>query len=190
MDFYEVIRSRRAVRNYKPDMIAEDIIYKVIDAANWAPSGLNTQSWEFIVVGGDKLKAMGENLAELLQPVAAKIADEGKRTAYIDSLRSYYGAPLIIVALAPVGKNDTLRKMHLEGVSAAFQNLLLAACAEGLGTCWMTSPLGGDAFLRELLGIADDKEIVAVSPIGYPAVVPKAPARLDPDLKDKVIWVK
>lgn len=190
MDFYEVVHNRRAVRKYKPDMVDEKVLYKIFDAANWAPSGLNTQSWEFIVVSGDKLKAMGGNLAELMAPVAAKIEDIAKREAYLDSMRSYYGAPLVVVALAPKGKNDTLRKMHLEGVSAAFENLLLAACAEGLGSCWMTSPLGGDTFLRELLGIADDKEIVAVTPIGYPAATPKAPPRLDPDLKTKVIWAK
>lgn len=190
MEFYEVIRNRRAVRKFKPDMVGEDVVYKILDAANWAPSGLNTQSWEFLVISGDKLKAMGENLAELLQPAAAKIEDEGKRAAYLDSVRSYYGAPLVIMALAPVGKNDTVRKMHLESVSAAFENLLLAACAEGLGSCWMTGPLGGEAFLRDLLGIADDKEIVAVTPIGYPAATPKAPPRLDPDLKTKVTWIK
>lgn len=189
MEFFEVVRNRRAVRKFKPDTVSEDIVYKILDAANWAPSGMNTQSWEFIVVGGDKLKAMGESLARIMEPMAAKM-EEAKREAYLDSMRNYYGAPLAIIALAPVGKNDTLRKMHLEGVSAAFENLLLAACAEGLGSCWMTSPIQDEAFLRNLLGIADDKEIVAVTPIGYPAATPKAPPRLDPDLKTKVTWIK
>lgn len=189
MEFYEVVRNRRAVRKYKPDMVPEEVIYKILDAANWAPSGMNTQSWEFLVVSGDKLKAMGESYARVCEPIAAKMEpDKGK--AYLDAAGKYFGAPVVIVALAPAGENETMRKMHLEGACAAFQNLLLAAYAEGLGSCWMTGPLQEEAFLRELLSIGDDKQIVAVTPIGYPEYIPKAPPRLDPDLKQKVTWFK
>ena len=55
MEFYEVVRNRRAVRKYKPDMV-QRVIYKILDAANWAPSGMNTQSWEFLVVAETSLK--------------------------------------------------------------------------------------------------------------------------------------
>ena len=189
MEFYDVIRARRAVRKYKPDMVPEEIIYKILDAANWAPSGMNTQSWEFVVVSGARLKDMGESLARIYAPLAENM-DADKRGPYIDNIRNFFGAPVVILALAPAQKKEVMRKMHLEGVCAAFENLLLAACAEGLGSCWMTGPLQEEAFLRELLAIGEDKEIVAVTPIGYPEFIPKAPPRLDPDLKQKVTWFK
>jgi len=189
MEFYEVIRNRRAVRKYKPDTVPEEVVYKILDAANWAPSGMNTQSWEFLVVSGEKLKAMGESWARICEPIVAKMEPD-QREAYLASAQNYFGAPLVIIALAPVGINDAQSKMHLEGVCAAFQNLLLAAYAEGLGSCWMTGPLQEEALLRELLSIGDDKQIVAVTPIGYPEYIPKAPPRIDPDLKQKVTWVR
>jgi nitroreductase len=189
MEFYEVIRNRRAVRKYKPDRVPEDLVYRILDAANWAPSGMNTQSWEFVVVSGAKLKSMGESLARIYEPMAAKM-EADKREAYLNNVRNFFGAPLVIIALAPVQKKDVMRKMHLKGVCAAFENLLLAACAEGLGSCWMTGPLQEEAFLRELLSIGEDKEIVAVTPIGYPEYIPKAPPRLDPELKQKVTWFR
>ena len=63
MEFYEVVRNRRAVRKYKPDMVPEEVIYKILDAANWAPSGMNTQSWEFSGGAETSLKLSGESYA-------------------------------------------------------------------------------------------------------------------------------
>ncbi|MDD3023970.1 MAG: nitroreductase family protein, partial [Syntrophomonadaceae bacterium] len=68
--------------------------------------------------------------------------------------------------------------------------LLLAACAEGLGTCWMTGPLQDEAGIRKILDIGDDKELVALTPIGYPDMTPAAPDRVDPELKAKIRWVE
>lgn len=189
MEFYDVIHQRRAVRKYKADMVPDEVVNRILEAANWAPSGMNTQSWEFVVVSGAKVKAMGESLARIYEPIAESM-DAEKRGPYMENIRNFFGAPIVIIALAPIQKKDVMRKMHLEGVSAAFQNLLLAACAEGLGSCWMTGPIQEEGFLRELLSIAEDKEIVAVTPIGYPEFIPKAPPRLDPELKTKVTWIK
>lgn len=70
------------------------------------------------------------------------------------------------------------------------QNLLLAATALGLGTCWMTGPIRDEKTLRQILAIPDDREIVAVTPLGYPEKIPDAPRRHDPDLANKVRWVE
>jgi nitroreductase len=68
--------------------------------------------------------------------------------------------------------------------------MLLAATALGLGSCWMTGPLEGEKYLHMVLEIPDNKEIVAISPIGYPAATPKPRLRLDPDLTRKVRWLE
>jgi len=70
------------------------------------------------------------------------------------------------------------------------QNLLLAATALGLGTCWMTGPLQDENELKCILEIPKDKEIVAVTPLGYPDGITEAPPRHDPALERNVRWVE
>ena len=50
MDVYEAIKSRRTVRDYKPDPIPEDLLHKILQCARWSPSSSNTQKWSFIVI--------------------------------------------------------------------------------------------------------------------------------------------
>lgn len=189
MDFYEVIHSRRAIRKYKADMVPRETILKILDAANWAPSGKNMQQWEFIIVSGEKKKTLGEMYGRFAEIYTADWKDEAGKASFMQFAASYGGAPIIIVALTEASEHDVIRKMNLESVSAAFQNLLLAACAEGLGTCWMTGPLNDEADIRRILDIPADREIVALTPLGYPDMKAEPPARIDPELKNKLRWV-
>ena len=50
MDVYECIRTRRTVREFKPDPVPEAIVQKILQAGRWAPSSSNTQPWHFVVV--------------------------------------------------------------------------------------------------------------------------------------------
>ena len=54
--FLELVKKRRSVRRFKPDPVPDEDIEKIIDAARWAPSGFNTQPWEFVVVREKELK--------------------------------------------------------------------------------------------------------------------------------------
>ena len=189
MDFYEVVYQRRAIRKYKPDAVPREVLHKILDAANWAPSGMNLQQWEFIVVTGEKKKQLGESYRQAAESFT-RDWEEKRRQAFLEFAQNYGGAPVVIVALTDATDDPNVRKMHLESVSAAFENLLLAAYAEGLGTCWMTGPLQDEASMRRILDIPPEKEIVAVTPVGYPDMVAKAPSRKDPDLTSKVRWVE
>jgi len=61
MDVYQAIKSRRTVRDYKPDLIPEDVLRKILQAARWAPSSSNTQKWSFIVIQDREILAkLGE----------------------------------------------------------------------------------------------------------------------------------
>jgi nitroreductase len=150
---------------------------------------MNLQQWEFVVVTGDKKKKLGESYGKAAESYTSTW-EEKRRSMALEFAQSYGGAPVIILALTVATDNPSERKMHLESVSAAFENLLLAAWAEGLGTCWMTGPLQDETTVRSILDIPPEKEIVAVTPVGYPDMVAKAPARLDPDLSSKVRWVE
>jgi nitroreductase len=195
MDAIEAIYHRRAVRLYRPDPVSREQVHTVLDAANQAPSGLNRQPWEFLVVTGEKICEMGKSYHSTLTEYlnnweASPMSRSLSRDEFIWFSETYGGAPVVIVALVKADPIPNFRKADLESVSAAMQNLLLAATALGLGTCWMTGPIRDEKTLRQILAIPDDREIVAVTPLGHPAKIPDAPPRHDPDLVNKVRWVE
>jgi nitroreductase len=60
MEVYECIRTRRTIREFKPDPVPEEVVYKILQAARWAPSSSNSQPWHFIVITDrDTLDAIG-----------------------------------------------------------------------------------------------------------------------------------
>jgi nitroreductase len=194
MDVFEAIRKRRAVRLYRPDPVSRQDILTVLNAANYAPSALNRQQWEFLVVTGKKILEMGESYESTLNDYlahwdASPMRDFITRDEFIRFAGTYGGAPVVIVVLTPTDDIPNFRKANLESASAALENLLLAATALGLGTCWMTGPLRDEKTLRRILSVPDDREIVAITPLGHPEKIPVAPARLDPAMEQKARWV-
>jgi nitroreductase len=150
MDFYEVIRTRRSIRSYRSDPIPDDVLMRVLEAARIAPSGSNRQPWKFIVVKNGELKK--------------KIAAACHNQMFIAE------APVVIVAC---GYNIHYNRGGYMGdlsmlvdVSIAFTHLILAARAEGLGTCWIGS--FDNEEVKRILGIPRDVNVVAVTPLGYP----------------------
>ena len=61
-DLLELVKKRRTIRKFKTDPVPDEYIGKIIEVARWAPSGFNTQPWEFIVI---RDKALREELAKL-----------------------------------------------------------------------------------------------------------------------------
>ena len=150
MEFYEVIRTRRSVRSYKPDPVPEDVLKRVLDAARIAPSGSNRQPWRFIVVKDPEVK---RRLAEAC-----------------DGQMFIAEAPLVIAACGFNIHYNRGRYMGdysmLVDVAIAFTHLILAARAEGLGTCWIGS--FDNEKVKKILGIPEDVNVVAITPLGYP----------------------
>ncbi|MCM8789118.1 MAG: nitroreductase family protein [Candidatus Omnitrophica bacterium] len=150
MDFYEVIKTRRSVRDYKEDEIPKDALERVLNAARIAPSGSNRQPWRFIVVKNrekiDKLAQLCHHQTFIAQaPVV--IAGCGRNINY--NRGGWMGDYSVIV-----------------DVAIAFDHLTLAARAEGLGTCWIGS--FDNEGIKKYLGIPDDYNVVALTPLGYP----------------------
>lgn len=189
MDLFEAITSRRAVRQYKSDPVTRELVMQVLEAGNWAPSGRNLQQWEFVLVSGDKKDQMGQSYGKIAEAYTAGW-DDAARDAFLNYARTLGGAPLILVIITDASDIDAIRKMNIESASAALQNIMLAARALGLGTCWMTGPLQDEKNLRQVLDIPASKEIVAITPLGYPVEFPPAPPRIDADLSTKVRWVE
>ena len=149
MEFFEVLYGRRAVRKYKPDPVSKEDIMKILDAANYAPSGRNLQQWVYC---GQGKRRGWEPAMGVAQAYTAGWAEKA-RAEFIDYARTYGGAPVIIVVLTDFSEDPGIRRMNLESASAAMQNMLLAARALNLGSCWMTGPLNDEARVRQILNI-------------------------------------
>ena len=142
MDVYECIRTRRTVREFKPDPVPDDIIHKLLQAGRWAPSSSNTQPWHFVVVRDrDTIAAIGQ------------IATQG---AFIGQ------APLAIAIVM-----ENARRPQLDA-GRALQQMELMAWSEGLGTCFVgiRAPEQQRA-IKDLLGIPEAMELITVLPFGY-----------------------
>jgi len=150
MEFYEVIKTRRSIRSYKPDMPPHEALDRILEAVRISPSGSNRQPWRFIIVTD----------REKREKLATACGNQG-----------FVGeAPVIVVACGHDIKYNRGgymgEKSFLVDVSIAFTHLVLAARAEGLGTCWIGFFQNDE--VKELLGIPDDYDVVAVTPLGYP----------------------
>ncbi|RLI07690.1 nitroreductase [Candidatus Bathyarchaeota archaeon] len=150
MNIYEVMRTRRSIRAYRPDPIPEEVLNRVLEAVRIAPSGSNRQPWRFILVKD----------GELRRRLAAACGDQ----AFIAE------APVVVVACGydiNYNRGGYMGRMSmLVDVSIAFTHLILAARAEGLGTCWIGA-FNNDE-VKKLLKIPEDVDVVAVTPLGYP----------------------
>lgn len=195
MDVFEAIRNRRAVRQYRPNPVSRKDILTVLDAANRAPSALNRQQWEFLVVTGRKIGEMGESFGKIIEEYTRDWESSRMRGSpftredFVRYATTYGGAPVVIVVLTDSANTKDLQRANIESASAAMQNLLLAATALGLGTCWMTGPLQDESGLRRILAVPEAKEIVAVTPLGYPAAIPDVPSRSGTSLEKKIHWI-
>jgi nitroreductase len=162
MDAIEMLKTRRSVRAYTGAPVPREILEDVIDCGRLAATAVNVQPWEFVVVTG----------RELLRRIA-QTTDHGK---FISD------APVCVVVLC----EDT--KYYLEDGSAATENILLAARAHGLGSCWVAGdkkPYASD--ICHLVGAPRGYKLVSLIPIGYPAESPEKSKR---PLSDVLHWDK
>ncbi|MBE9501340.1 MAG: nitroreductase family protein [Dehalococcoidia bacterium] len=149
MDVLQAIKERRSIRKYEPKAVPEEKLTQILESGRWAPSASNSQPWRFIVVRDEKVK------------------NELARVAVYGSFMAQ--APVAIaVVIDPQASNHPV-----EDGAAATQNMLLAAHALGLGTCWIGSYGSGyEERAKEVLGIPRDKRLLALTSLGYPAESP------------------
>ncbi|WP_371368145.1 Bifunctional F420 biosynthesis protein FbiB [Sporomusa rhizae] len=195
MEFFTLVKSRRSVRKYKTEPVSKENILKLLDCANWAPSASNRQPWEFLVVSGAWIKRLSESYRDIVEKFTSNvkiknIGNIASNKAFLRFASDYGSAPVVVVVLVKKHSDPKEAKADLESASAAMENFVLAAANLGLGTCWMTGPLYDENGLHDILSIQDDKEIVAVTPLGYPEDTPKPVPRKDPNLEKKIIWLE
>ncbi len=153
MDFHDVIKSRRSIRDYKPDAIPAEAVERIRKAVVEAPTACNLQPFKTLFITNPKLR----------EAVCSVYTRDWLKTA-----------PAIAVVLS----NPQTAWKRLEGDSIAdidaaivMENLVLAAAAEGLGTCWICAYRRAE--LDAVLGVEAPWRSFAMTPVGYPAETPR-----------------
>lgn len=159
MELWDAIKGRRSVRSFVDKPVQRALLERLIEAAIWAPSGGNAQTWRFVAVSDP-------NQLQRIKTVSPGLL--GDPTAVIAICQDLAEAR---------AKGSTLGESFLAPVDAAMatQNMLLAAHAEGLGTCVIAS------FHRRavgrLLGVPETVEPMLLVSVGWSDITPDVPPR-------------
>ncbi len=198
MDILEAINKRKSIRGFKPDPVSKEVLSKVLEAACRAPSAMNTQPWEFIVVTGDVLNRLRAaivdklNKKEPMHPdheVVSWSNDSIYRSRQVELAKKIFGIMDIPredkkkraawlergfrFFDAPVAifllTDKTLSEVGpLLDLGAALQNICLSALHFGLGTCIEDQGVLYPKVLREILQIPENKKIIMAVAVGCP----------------------
>ena len=183
MDVFSCIATRHSTRKFKEEPVPQEVLDKVIEAGRQAPSGKHKNQSRFIVI---RKKEVLQELIALVQQEFAKmeVTPENDdnfggaiRAAKKGGYVFMYNAPVLIVI---ANKRDYGNKYA--DVSCAMQNMMLAANALDLGSCWINQLrwLQDNPVLRaylQKLGMAEDEEVCASLSIGYPDTPDGLPGR-------------
>jgi nitroreductase len=175
--FWEVIRTRRSVRNYQPTPVPEEDLLKIVDAARMAPCSANAQPWKFIIIRDKK------QIDALKNECTRKIETELKKNTNLEGdafkeelqkrvdrrLTGRFSAPAFIVVLTDNERQYPDYNKHDGPLAAGY--LLLAARALEYGSVYMTDSIPAEV-TKKVLNIPDRYTQVCVTPIGVPVEWP------------------
>ena len=183
MEARECLMTRRSVRSYRQDPIPDEVLERIMEGAQAAPSAVNLQHWHFVVVRSpermEQLRSIMLRVVEKFSPVLAERFREHPETQRETKhfLASLGGAPVCVLAFF-LKDNYPDRDGAMQSVSVAIGNLLLVAWSEGVGSCWMSAPqrMGFGPEIQQCFA-PDKGEFVAAISLGYPEKVGQMPLR-------------
>jgi nitroreductase len=147
MQAIEALKTRRSIRAYTAQPVKREVIEEIIDCARLAPTAMNDQPWDFVVITDKKALA---GIPPMLGH-AGFIAN----------------AAFAVLVLA----RET--SCAVEDCCAATENLLIAAAAHGLGSCWVAgAPQAYAPVVAKAFGAPQDRKLIAIVSFGYPAETP------------------
>ncbi|MBE0425605.1 MAG: nitroreductase [Nitrospirae bacterium] len=182
----KAIAERRAVRTYESKPVHRNMINKIIEAANQAPSAMNSQPWRFVVVED---KEFHKKLTEAAIPQSRKRLESFKNAnperyeaimKRYDELEDpiYYSSPVIIFVIGSGPFADL-------SCPLACQNIMLAAYSLGLGSCWVHfgSLVTDNEEIRKELEFKEDEKIYGPIIIGHTQKFPEPPPKKEAHVK-------
>lgn len=198
MDLIDAIGTRKSIRAFTPETVSKEILTEILGDACKAPSAMNTQPWEFIVITGDILNQIRRTVVEKLNNGEPMVPDHqvvgwSKESVYRNR---QVGLAKQLFQLMDIQRDNTQKRGEwmergfrffdapaaiimttdrqladnspLLDVGAAMQNICLSALNHGLGTCIEDQGILYPEVVRNLAGIPDSKRLIISIAIGYP----------------------
>jgi 5,6-dimethylbenzimidazole synthase len=179
----DIIRKRRSVRVYKTGKVTDAQLETILEAARWAPSGANTQPWEFVVTRDrKKMKRVRE--------IYDNEWRERKRedpVNYKGLKKDYVGDVSVLVLVCGEARTQRVylttrqpadrEKLFQASVANAVEQMMLAAASMNLGTVWVSVREEVEPELRKLFGVPPELRLLWVVPIGHARAWPKPKPR-------------
>lgn len=178
MEFKELVKARRSCRAFDSAAVTDAQLDDILEAGLWAPSPLNLQPWEFIVITEEALKTQIKGIAE--EARQAVIDSGGPAWAGKYGMDFIETAPVLIAVVvdpAKAGLGSYFGQQYgaMQAASACIQNMMLAASDVGLESLWFT--FFAPQQLQAALNIPENLEIAGLLPIGKPGHALKPPPR-------------
>lgn len=196
MDIIEAIRTRKSVRGFRPDPVPKEILRDILDIATQAPSAMNTQPWEIIVIAGEVLENIKRGNIEMLESGALPNPNVSVQPFEGVYRQRQVDLAVQIFQLMGIAREDKAKRAEwmkrgfrffdapaafilsvdkalkpwweLFDFGAISQTICLAALKYGLGTCIEDQGVMYPEVIRKYTGMPESKRIIICIPIGYP----------------------
>jgi len=193
MDLIKAIQERKSIRAFKPDPISKERIEEVLNLAHHAPSAINLQPWEFIVVAGEERERLSRRLIkayrekkiscgpDAVKPLPKTIGKRGAKTLEAmnpffkemgvqsdpfinEGSCNFYGAPVAIL----ICLDDSFSKARFVDIGIGLAYFVLAAHEFGLATCPIGLITAYEDEIKDGLNIPENKNVVIGIALGIP----------------------
>lgn len=193
MDLLKVINERKSIRAYKPDPVPREKLQEILQSAIHAPSAINLQPWDFVIVTGEEKDRLSRRLIKAyrekqiscgpgnVKPLPKAYIQRGSKTLdlmkpLIDEMKvdlnqfvnegscNFYGAPVAIL----ICLDDAFPKARFVDIGVILGYFLLIAHEFGLGTCPIGLITAFEDEIKDLLNIPENKNVVIGVALGYP----------------------
>lgn len=196
MNIVEAVKFRKSIRGFRPEPVPKEVLTEVLDIAIWAPSGVNCQSWEFVVLTGEALRALGEANKEQFSmkvepyPILANPRlNEPYHRRRVELAELLYGALDITREDKDKRQDWVMKDMTFFDAPAAIlvcsdeeapeprstfeagvitQTIALVALHYNLGTCMMVAPVFYPDIVKKVVQLPESKRVYIGIAIGYP----------------------
>ena len=154
-ELLDLILDRRSCRTFRPEPLDRPTLAAIVEAGRYAPSAMNVQLCRFYVITDPRL------LRRISDTVSRRLEGFADRDCR-------YGAPALVLVT-----NRTSNPCALQDAACAMENMMLSACAMGVGSCWINQPfyLSDDPELRALLaplGLTEEERVCCSLALGLP----------------------
>jgi FMN reductase (NADPH) len=182
-ELLSIIQRRRSVRVYKRGKVSDQQLARILEAARWAPSGANTQPWEFVITRDrKKMKRVRE-----IYDNEWKQRKREDPVNYKGLKKDYVGDVSVLVLICGDGRTKQVylttrqpadrEKLFQASIANAVEHMMLVAASMNLGTVWVSVREEVEPELRKLFGVPPELRLLWVVPIGHAQSWPKAKPR-------------